>query len=73
MIEWVRGPLQCKGCHTYAEGCVMSRECYDARLSGYSVINIVDLMSQIHWISGHRHNGCDIIDMVGVMTEIQWK
>ena len=73
MIERVRGPLHCKGCHTHAKSCIMNRECSDAILSGYYVINIVDVMSQIYWMLGHRHNGCDIIDRVGVMTEIQWK
>ena len=48
----------------------MNRECCDAILSGYYVINIVDVMSQIHWESGHTYSGCDIINRVGVMTEI---
>ena len=73
MIEWVRCHLQCKGCHIYAECCVINTEYCDVILSGYYVINIVDVMSQIYWILVHTYSGCDIIDMVGVMTEIQWK
>ena len=73
MIEWVRCHLQCKGCHTYAEGCVINAECCDVTLSGYYIIIIVDVMSQIYWMRGHTYSACDIIDRVGVMTEIQWK
>ena len=29
VIEWVRCHVQCKGCHTYAECCVINTECSD--------------------------------------------
>ena len=33
---------------------------------------IVDMMSQIYWMGYHTYSGSDIIDGVGVMTQIQW-
>ena len=47
-------------------------ECCDVILIGYYVLNIGDKMSQIHWMCYHPYSGCDVIDRVGVMTEIQW-
>ena len=49
VMERVGFHLQWKGYHTYAECCVIKTECCDVILSGYYVLNIVDVMSQIYW------------------------
>ena len=55
------GPLSSalKGCHTYAECCVINTECFDVILSGYYVINIVDVMSYKQWYDV-INRGCDV-------------
>ena len=58
-------------CHTYAECCVINTERCDVILSGYYATNRVNVMLQIYLMWGHSYSGCDIIDTVGVMTEVQ--
>ena len=53
-----------KGCHTYAKCCIINTECGDVILSGYYVINIVDVMSQI--------TGCEVMHIVAVISSIGW-
>ena len=50
VIEWMQCHLQCRGCHKYAECGVINKECCDVILSGYYVLNIGDMMSQISWM-----------------------
>ena len=64
VIEWVRCHLQCKGCHTYTECCVIDTECCHVTVSGYYVINIVDVMSQIYWT--------EVINILAVISSIGW-
>ena len=48
---------------------VINTKCCDVILSGYYVLNIGDMMSQIYWIQYHPYSGCDVINRVGVMTD----
>ena len=48
VIEWMQCHLQCKGCHKYAQCDVINKVCCNVILSGYYVLNIGDIMSQIY-------------------------
>ena len=72
MIECMRCHLQCKVCHAYAECGVINTECCDVILTGYYVIYTGDMISQIYWMWYHPYSGCDVLNRVGVMTQIQW-
>ena len=72
VIEWMRCHLQCKGCHTYAECGDINTEVCNVILSEYFVKNIGHMMSQMYWMQFLPCSGCDVIDNVGVMTQIQW-
>ena len=50
--------------HTFS-GC-------DVICNGYYVLNIGDMMSQIHRMWYIPYSACDVIDSVAVMTEICW-
>ena len=70
VIGWMRCHLQCKGCQTYAECGVINTECCDVILSGYYVIYIVDMMSQIYWMGYHTYSGSDVTCIVYMLPYI---
>ena len=72
MIEWMRCHLQSKGCQTYAEGGDINTECCDVILSGYFGKNLGDMISQIYCMQYLPCSGSDVIDRLGVMTQMQW-